>query len=111
MFRVFKVMAILVVLPLCLAVSAQPAYAVNGDNPVYQSGTEYPDIQPDDVVGTGGPEDDGEGDPDEVGGGYGATVSDGDLDGLFGGLNGHHIGGRTFEEFVYFMLQQFIPIP
>lgn len=110
MFRVFKVMVILVALPLLMAVSVQPADAVTSENPVYQSGTEIPDPHPVDAETTGGPVGSGEGDPDEVGGGYGAAAGEGDLDGLFGGLFGFS-DDMTFEEFIYLMMLKFMPTP
>ena len=111
MSRVFKVMVMLVALSLVTADAIQPAQAsVNGvpalqDNPLgNDDGDEVYDTTGDPVQG-------GEGDPDSVGGGYGARAGDSDLFGLLSGLFGPDSDSMTFEEFIFLMMLQFMPTP
>lgn len=114
MSRVIKVMVLLVTMSLVAAVSLQPSAAFAGELPVYQD-TNTGGDDGDQAIGTcGDPTDTGEGDPDSVGGGYGAHAGSTDLSGLFDGLFGAGDDDRdvkTIEEFIRLMLQQFMPKP
>ena len=113
MSRVFKVMVLLVALSLVSAVALQPATAYAGDVPVYQDSSTSNDGDGSNTAGTcGDPTDTGEGDPDSVGGGYGAHSGDTDLSGLLDGLFGDDPDeARTIHEFIKYLLQQFMPNP
>lgn len=113
MSRVLRVMVMLAFLTLAVAVSAQPAHASNVGNPeFYQDGTTMDDSGgQEEFDATGEPTEGGEGDPDSVGGGYGARAGDSILGGLMGGLFGFGIEDLTFEEYIHLMLQQFVPLP
>jgi len=113
MFRVLKVMAILVALSLVSAVAVQPAYATSDGVPALQDNTAGSDDGNQTFGNSGDPGDNdtGEGDPDSVGGGYGARTGDSDLTGLLGGLFGSGNDDMTFEEFIYLMMLQFMPNP
>jgi hypothetical protein len=114
MSRVFKVMVLLVALSLVSAVALQPATAYAGDVHVYQDANNTNDGDGSDTAGIcGDPDDTGEGDPDSVGGGYGAHSGDNDLSGLLDGLfnSGDDDDARLIHDFIRFMLQQFMPNP
>ena len=111
MIRVFKVLVILMALSLVSAVAVQPTAAFAGDIPIIQNNSNGDDSGPDTLVLCGDPGGNGEGDPDSVGGGYGAQSSDSDNSGLIGGFISYNCQDLTFEEFVYLILLQFMPTP
>jgi len=109
MSRVLKLIAVLAVLAVITSVSAQPAYASASEDPIIggddRSGHEVVDE-------CTGPVGGGEGDPDTVGGGYGAQSGESDLGGILGGPYGG-LGDIEviIEDFIRYMLTQFIPVP
>lgn len=111
MSRVFKVMVILVALSLVTTVAVQPAQASAEGIPIIQDGALGSDDGNEVFDTTGDPGQGGEGDPDSVGGGYGARAGDSDLAGLLSGLFGFDSDSMTFEEFISLMMLQFMPAP
>lgn len=109
MSRVLKVMAVLVVLTMMSSVSVQTAYAVDDNYPTIAGDVENgPDVMEGCTEPIGG----GEGDPDTVGGGYGAQSGDSDLSDFLGGIIGGLTDtGATIEAYINYMLMQFIPVP
>ena len=111
MTRVTQGTIMLVALVLLTVVSAQPAHASLGGLPILEDGTTVQQNTEDDVFGSlGGPTDGGEGDPDSVGGGYGARAGESDLTNLFGGFLGDD-DPMDFSQFIYLMMLQFMLMP
>lgn len=114
MFRVKNVMVLLVALSLVTAVAVQPAAASVGDQPVSQDGPGNRQGHGTETIITfGDPGAAGEGDPDSVGGGYGARVGDSEI---FGTLSDIFSGAKdaddvTFEEIIRMLLEKFVPNP
>jgi len=113
MTRVLKVMAILVALSLVSAVSLQPATAYAGDVPAFQenSGSSDDDSGFTEWEVTGDPGESGEGDPDVAGDGFGARSDNSDFLGFLGDLLGAGPGQMTVEEFICYLMLQFMPTP
>ena len=113
MSRVLKVMVILMTLSFVGAIAVQPALAGASDIPVAGEDDSVGGGEGSDVMDMcGDPSDNGEGDPDTVGGGYGAHPGENGPGGLLEGLLG--VGGDsglTFEEFIYLLMLEFMINP
>jgi len=109
MSRVLKLIGVLMVIAVMSTVSIQPAYATVDEEPIAVG--EESNGQ-DVIQNCNGPVGGGEGDPDTVGGGYGAQSGESDLGGILGGpLGGLGETDDFIEELIRFMLTQFIPVP
>lgn len=114
MFRVKNVMVPLVALSLMAAFAVQPATAAVGDLPTTQ---DEPGQRPGEGTTTfvtcGDPGTSGEGDPDSVGGGYGARLDDSAIFGLFNTVPGGPADAEeiAFQEFMRMLIEKFVPNP